>query len=51
MKQIIDYTTLAIGLAIASGIAIHMDVGEQVAGLLKNVVHKLAPWINVAVYS
>jgi hypothetical protein len=51
MKKFFDYTTLAVALAITSGLALHFEAGREVGLLLKNVVHKFAPWINVVAFS
>jgi hypothetical protein len=51
MKKFFDYTTLAVVLVVASGLAFHFDAGKEVGLLLKSVVHKFAPWINVVVFS
>jgi hypothetical protein len=51
MKKFIDLTTIAVLVAVAAGFVNHYDVGKELGDLLKVVMHKLAPWINTAIYS
>jgi hypothetical protein len=51
MKKIIDYTTWAIGVAVAAGIAFRFDVGSEITGIIKSVAHKIVPWVNAVIYS
>lgn len=51
MKKILHYSTMAVAMAIAAGLVHYFEVGRTAGEVVKTVVYKLAPWLNVVVYS
>lgn len=51
MKTILHCSTMTVTMVIAAGMAHYFVIGKTAGELVKTVVHKLAPWLNVVVYS
>jgi hypothetical protein len=51
MKKFFDLATVTALVLAVAGMLHHFEMGKEMGDFLKVVVHKLAPWVNTAIYS